>query len=225
MCLLCDASMSEGSHRYMLCGDCIKSLTNDPLPSCPRCSSSVGSGLAIASDCIRCESSSFAFATSIRFGTYEAKFRDAVLRMKHSNGESLAETIGLLWVDHHLAKFQALKPQIVIPVPLHYWRQWNRGYNQATALARMVAGSLNVPMQSRWLRRIRNTLPQTAQSASARRENVKDAFKLSRFAQVKGKRVLLIDDVLTTGATADAAAKALRDGGSTRIDVAILSRR
>jgi len=145
--------------------------------------------------------------------------------MKYSQGETLAETLGLVWVEHQRDLFNRLNPDLILPVPLHFWRRLRRGYNQAQSLAEMIARRLSRPCRPRWLRRIRDTPLQSMQSATARRQNVIGAFALSAWAQVKDSRVLLIDDVLTTGATADAVAGVLIHAGAAQVDVAVLAHR
>ena len=110
-----------------------------------------------------------------------------------------------------------------MPVPLHWWRRWTRGYNQSESLGRALAARLGLPCQGRWLRRVRNTPRQVDQSAAARRENVRNAFVAQGRPDLRGKTVLLVDDVLTTGSTANEAASALRKAGAGRIVVAVLA--
>jgi ComF family protein len=102
----------------------------------------------------------------------------------------------------------------VVPVPLHWRRRWERGFNQAELLARGIARKWHIPLV-RVLRRMRHTPTQTSLSNTARRKNVAAAFACRR--AVVGRRILLVDDVLTTGATAAACAAALRRSGAARV--------
>ena len=106
-------------------------------------------------------------------------------------------------------------------VPLHWWRQWCRGYDQAERLARRL-GDLSGSRTGRLLRRVRWTAPQTHLSRQGRRENVRGAFALRRGVEVRDKRILLVDDVLTTGATANEAAGVLRKAGA-QVAVAVVA--
>jgi ComF family protein len=112
--------------------------------------------------------------------------------------------------------------QAVVPVPLHWWRRWRRGFNQSAILARRVARKLNVPFLPRVLRRIRPTRRQTEVTPAARRENVRGAFRAVSHPALRDRSVLLIDDVMTTGSTAGEAAKALRSAGAKSVIVAVL---
>jgi ComF family protein len=150
--------------------------------------------------------------------------RQVILRMKHLSGEGLAEVIGELWAAHLENCLREVKADVIIPMPLHWLRHLQRGYNQSEALARAVAGRLGLPCRPGWLRRIRYTPQQQAQkSASARRENVRNAFLAPARAKLRGKTILLVDDVLTTGSTANEAARALRAAGVKRLVVAVLA--
>ena len=119
----------------------------------------------------------------------------------------------------------ALRSDLVAPVPLHWRRTWWRGYNQAAAVAEQLARMIGVPSSRRCLRRIRHTPQQLQPSAAARRENVRGAFRVRRGANVVGKRILLVDDVMTTGSTASEASRTLREAGAVEVAVAVLARR
>jgi ComF family protein len=160
----------------------------------------------------------------VRLGGYDGPLRDVILRMKHHSGEALAELLGELWTDVAGPRLLALKPEVVVPVPLHWWRRWQRGYNQSAALARSLADRLKLPCHPGWLRRIRNTPPQTSQTLAGRRENVRGAFRARHGVPLRQCTVLLVDDVMTTGATAGEAARALLKGGAERVVVAVLAR-
>jgi ComF family protein len=221
LCHLCGRSL-EGAERY-LCTTCRTALTADPLPSCPRCGSTVGPFVAMQDGCHRCRDTPLAFDRVIRLGPYDGLLRDVILRLKHRSSEALAEIVGIVWAEHAEPPLRSAKADVVVPVPLHWWRRLSRGYNQSEALARAVAARLSLPCRSSWLRRIRNTPHQTAQTPAVRRKNVRSAFRARSRARFTDKTVLLIDDVLTTGSTAHQAARALRKAGAARVVVAVLA--
>jgi ComF family protein len=156
-------------------------------------------------------------------GPYDGLLRELILRMKKGSGEALAEVMGDLWAGESEARLRDLQAGVVIPVPLHWWRRWRRGYNQSETLARAVARRLSLPCRPLWLRRVRHTPLQTLQAPSARHANVRGAFRARRGASPRGRTVLLIDDVLTTGSTCSEAARALKDAGADRIVVGVLA--
>jgi ComF family protein len=104
---------------------------------------------------------------------------------------------------------------ILIPVPLYRWRRWRRGFNQAEALAKELSHLSGTPWSNKVLRRTRPTRPQVGLSQRERRLNLAGAFAVSSPRLVSGRRVLLVDDVMTTGATLDACARALKSAGAT----------
>ncbi|MCJ0826337.1 ComF family protein [Luteimonas sp. 50] len=117
----------------------------------------------------------------------------------------------------------APRPQAVVPVPLHRARLRRRGYDQALELARPLARALALPLQPRLLQRVRATAPQSELSAAARRRNLRDAFVVAANAALPA-HVVLVDDVMTTGATLHAAARALRRAGVARVDAWVCAR-
>jgi ComF family protein len=149
--------------------------------------------------------------------------RKLILKMKYPSGEGLAEALGELWACHLDKRLRELKADVIVPVPLHWWRRWTRGYNQSAVLAQALAHQLRIPCRTRWLRRARNTPRQVKQSAPDRRKNMRNAFSASARTELRGKTVLLVDDVLTTGSTANDAARALCAAGAIRVVVAVLA--
>ena len=114
-------------------------------------------------------------------------------------------------------------PDIIIPIPLHRKRLVNRGFNQALALANAIKKNIDIPIDSRACQRIKATPPQIELSRKARRANLKKAFSLNN-SVIKGKHVALIDDVVTTGATANELAHMIRKNGAKHIDVWCVAR-
>jgi len=127
-------------------------------------------------------------------------------------GELLADRCPLT-IDH----------DVIIPVPLHVERLRWRGFNQALLLARPLARRYRIPVDPFLLRRVRPTPPQVGLSEAERRRNLVGAFAVRDAAALRGRQILLVDDVYTTGATVDACARALRRGGAKRVDVLVLA--
>ncbi len=221
LCAFCRRSLPVGQND--VCALCRADLTTDPHPSCPRCAGTVGPFVTLQDGCAGCRSHVFHFEGALRLGPYDGLLREVILRLKHSSGERLAEMLGELWATHDERRFRPLGADAVVPVPLHWWRRWQRGYNQSEALARSLAARLQLPCQARWLQRIRNTPSQVQQSAAVRRDNVRGAFAARPRPELRGKTILLVDDVLTTGSTASEAARALRAAGAARVTVAVLA--
>lgn len=221
-CLLCGRPLSIEQPHF--CPDCRHDLFADPFVPCPRCAGTIGPFAAFSQGCPACRNEKFVFDKVVRLGPYEGLRREVILRLKHQMGEGLAELLGEYWAEYEAAQFAALHPNVLVPVPLHWLRRWQRGYNQSAALCRGLARRLHLPCGLSDLRRIRNTPRQIHQTPTARKTNVKGAFRARRGIALKGRTVLLVDDVMTTGATVNEAAKALRDAGAGRVVVAVLAR-
>ncbi len=221
VCAACGRALPP--EEIPFCKPCRTTLTSDDRPTCPRCASTVGAFTDLADGCPLCRDKAYHFEGALRLGPYDGLLRELVLRMKHASGEGLAELVGDLWAGHAAARLQQVGADVVVPVPLHWWRRLQRGYNQSEALAQSLAAHLRLPCRPRWLRRFRYTPRQTLQTPAARWDNVRGVFAARPRAELKGKTVLLVDDVLTTGSTASEAARALRGAGAKRVVVAVLA--
>jgi ComF family protein len=226
LCLICDAPEPESApFRHGLCISCYTAVTTDPFAACPRCAQTVGPHADLAHGCVGCRGTALGFDGAFRLGPYREQLRDAVLRTKVLAGEGLADLLGRLFAEHRGPSLRAVGVDLVAPVPLHWWRKWGRGYNQAEAVARELAAGLELPFAPNLLRRVRWTPQQVQPTREARRENVTGAFRAPRSARVTGRTVLLVDDVMTTGSTLGEAARTLRAAGADRVVVAVLARK
>lgn len=224
-CLLCDRHIPPETGVAGLCADCVAALASDTDLTCLRCSSTVGPHTDTADSCPSCRGESYRFDRAVRLGKYDGQLRDAVLRMKTLTGESLAQPVGTLLGRKVQVVADFLPADVVVPVPLHWRRHLVRGYNQSAEVAHAAAVVWGVPCWPRALRRVRPTPPQPAQSATGRRKNVLGAFAIRKGVTVRGLRIVLIDDVLTTGATVNEASKVLRSAGAAQVRVAVLAHR
>lgn len=150
--------------------------------------------------------------------------KQLVTRLKYGDRTDLAP-----WMARFMARAGAeliAEADVIIPVPLHRGRLWRRRFNQAAELARALSVTSDLPMAAGALRRRRRTRPQVGLTANQRQVNVRGVFKVPQGEEiaVAGRRVLLVDDVLTTGATVEAAAKALKKAGATSVMVLTFSR-
>jgi len=143
--------------------------------------------------------------------------REALHAFKFRGRRALAAPLGELMVEATEGALPVGVPTLLVPVPLHPRRQRERGFNQASLLARRVGRAWRVPVRDDALVRAVATPSQTELDAPARRANVRGAFRLRRPAAVAGHHVLLVDDILTTGATLSECARCLREGGAATV--------
>lgn len=229
-CVVCAQPLPEarldldGSPASSFCAGCLAALASDSAGTCPRCAATVGPHTYLQDGCPHCRAQPFAFAGTLRFGVYTDTLREVVLRLKHRRGEGLGEVVGGLWADCARDALLAAGAGVVVPVPSHWWRRFVRGHDHTVAVARGLALRLGLPLELSCLRRVRATVRQSNLPASARRDNVRGAFRARRADVLRGRLVLLVDDVMTTGWTASEAARALRDAGAAAVVVAVLAR-
>ena len=160
------------------------------------------------------------FDAAYSYGFYEDRLRDLIHVYKYDRVEPLAKPLGRLLA---LALPRDRAFDVVVPMPLHWQKRWQRGFNQSALLAREVSRRTGFPV-ARALRRVRNTQAQAGLTNAKRRANVSGAFRAIKPHAVRGKRVLLIDDVLTTGATASSCARALKLAGAAEVTLLTLAR-
>lgn len=220
-CVLCNRLTEP--EQFPVCAGCRNDLAANAQHVCPRCAASVGPFANVDGGCPSCHKQSFRFSRAVRLGPYEGHLRHAILRMKKPSGERIAEIIGEFWAGYARSQLAVLKVDAIVPIPLHWWRHWRRGYNQSEVLGRCLANSLGLPCRTDWLKRVRNTPRQVEQTAAQRRANVRNAFRAQERPTLKNRNVLLVDDVLTTGSTAQDATRALLNAGAARVVVAVLA--
>jgi ComF family protein len=178
--------------------------------------------VAVASGrCGACAAAPPCFDYARAAGAYAGPLREALHALKFHGRRGLARPLAAL-VREQCA--HALAPDIdaLVPVPLARARERARGFNQAGLIATRLAAGLGVPVRGRWLRRLRETAPQTELAAAERTRNVRDAFAAS--PAVSGRHVVIVDDVFTTGATAAECARVLRRAGACRVGVLTVAR-
>lgn len=154
-------------------------------------------------------------------GVYEGNLLKAIHLFKYGGKINIARLLGRMLASYPL-DFSIY--DLLIPVPLHIKRLKERGFNQAVLLSKEIKRAHSIPIEMFGLKRIRATRPQVLLKEKERMLNVKGAFAVKNPANIKGRKVLLIDDVFTTGATVNECAKVLKKAGAERIDVLTLAR-
>jgi ComF family protein len=220
-CLWCNAEPGTMPREIMLCAECQRLLAGDEVPRCRRC----GGRLAtLAGACEHCQGMRLRFDRAVTLGSHTAALRESVLRLKRHGQESLAMAAANLLFERRKDLLAEARADAVFPVPIHWGRRVVRRANAPELLAATLAARLTVPLEGGALRRVRNTRRQGPMLRTERLRNVRGAFRLRPDAKIRGKRLLLVDDVLTTGATCDEIAKMLRRAGAAAVIVAVLAR-
>lgn len=219
VCIACDAPVDEPGR---LCPSCWPQVSFIAAPRCDRCGLPFELPVAMGAICGACIAAPPRFTTARCAARYGGPVRDLILRFKHGDRLDLAPALARWLVqagDDCLTGADAL-----VPVPLHWRRRLVRRFNQSAELARGVSRLSGVPMMPDALVRARATPTQGRLGRLARLRNVARAFKVRHPDVVAGRHLVLIDDVMTTGATIDACARALLAAGASRVDVLTVAR-
>jgi ComF family protein len=220
-CRICGQNLDTGS-AIPFCHACVNALAQRlPEPLCSQCGRPIVSPAAAERTCLPqchlCRSGVYGFDLARSFGPYSFRMSRAILLLKYGNVVPLGK-----WFARRLAALTASQSDdfaadVVIPVPLERGRWRERGYNQAELIAKPLAHLLGVPFRSHLLVRTRPRPNQLRLTRRERWETVRGAYATHKMAQVDKLRVLLVDDVFTTGATLDACSRVLKEAGAARV--------
>jgi len=173
--------------------------------------------------CGDCRNRRLGFDSAIALGRYKGPVKELCLQLKHESSAWLAAWVADLLLEARGEALRKIQPAWVVPVPLHWTRRLQRGYNQAEALARSLARRLGSP-SARLLQRVVATPVLAGKSRKERASLLDAAFRVRGGRLLKGQTVLLVDDVLTSGATCGAAARALKRAGAKRVIAVVIGR-
>ena len=204
------------------CETCAQSLSPRTGGFCPRCGEIFGDDDAPPTVCPDCLHTPRPWAQFMFHSVYAGPLRDLILTHKFGRSFNHARLMARL-AGETFARHAVHVPDGVVPVPLHRRRLAWRGFNQSTELGRALGKRLAIPVLDRALVRTRHTPPQTRLGHDARQANIKDAFAADP-SLVRGKQLLLVDDVCTTGATLHECARTLNRAGAAGVDVLVLAR-
>ncbi|GBE05204.1 MAG TPA: ComF family protein [Nitrospirae bacterium] len=214
-CPVCEKPSLD--HRTApICRECWQSILPYTGPVCQRCGRPLVSDVSII--CKGCIEDEPSFERASSFGLYEGALRQAINLLKYRGVKRLSAALADMMLDMQTPVLDA-----VIPVPLYKTRLRQREFNQSAIFAKHLAGSTGTTLILDCLIKVRDTAPQVGLSAKQRRKNIKNAFEITRGETVRGKDILLVDDVFTTGATVRECSKLLKKTGAENIYVITLA--
>lgn len=216
-CAICTHIIPVGVDDF-LCPGCRKDIPYHKPPFCRKCGIPVGRANSV---CDRCFRETFAFGQGLAAFPYEA-VRDAIRCFKFDGYESYGKGLGMLMAEFG-KQYYTQSYDLLIPVPISKKKKRQRGFNQTEILSVEIMKVMGIPMNEKLLLRQRDTTPQNQLDVKERKRNIEGAFALSQEGTVEGKRILLIDDIFTTGNTVNECARTLLMNGAAEVDVFALS--
>jgi len=216
-CPACLKNMPAGHSG--LCSGCLDRLPLVKNPACRGCGAENDGIFEVCGKCLKEEKRKWRKAVALM--RMEDYGRDLIHRFKYKNDTALARPFGTIAAE--LLKKSRIKPDFIVPVPLHWTRSFTRGYNQSRILCQVISGETGVPTRT-VLRRVKRTPKQANLSGIQRRKNLEGAFSVTDGEICKNSVILLVDDVLTTGSTLTSASSALLEYGAKETNILILAR-
>jgi len=222
LCHVCRSFIPTAGELH-ICPGCRELMPPIVAPLCTVCGIPFA-GAGTDHVCGSCSTSPPRFDAARAALAYEGASRDLIHAFKYRNKTHLRRPLALLTLETLADFIQTRRPDLIMPVPLHRKKLSSRGFNQAVLLGEVLSQRLKIPLDRRNLRRIRWTEPQVNLAAGDRRENVRGAFAVQDSDLVTGRRVLLVDDVLTTGSTAEECGRVLKVSGAADVTVITVAR-
>jgi ComF family protein len=219
LCLFCGAGVGEKA-EVAVCPECLGKIEWVADPTCPCCGKIFAARSGPDHLCGPCQTEPPPFTRARAAAVYEGPVAQAIKRFKFGRQMAYLPVLQS-WLSRPRCRELLTEAEIMAPVPLHARRLQARGFNQALLLAQGLEG---VPLAPELLIRVRHTRPQIGLNPKERRENVQGAFTVPQPREVKGKNVLLLDDLYTTGSTARECARALLKAGAREVNVLTVAR-
>ena len=223
-CLVCHRPLKDSNISNFLCLDCWRSIKKNAPPLCTICGRQIRGVQVYKSVCPACQRQQFSFDRAFSPCVYEGVARELIHKFKYQNRDYLSQILSKIIIDFiRQYRITLIFFDLVMPIPLHKTRLKEREFNQAELLAHQIAREFSLPVSASNLWRKKYRKPQVELKEEKRRENIKGCFGLRNPAEVKGKNIILVDDVLTTGATCSEAASVLKAAGALSVWVLTLA--
>jgi ComF family protein len=224
LCLACQAELPEDHRGPALCQDCLEEIPPVDWPVCGRCAAVVPVYPGNVPTCSRCDGDKLRFDSTFSLGHYEGLLKDMVLRMKSDRNEQVGQVLSEIVLDRHGESLRRLDLDAIVPVPMTPWAFLLRRTNPAAVIARRIGRDLGVPVIGRLVERSSYLTPQHVLSRAGRFRNVRGGYRVRRGYRMENPHILLVDDVMTTGATCSEIARILKRAGAARVSVVVIAR-
>ena len=222
LCHVCKIQIEPGLNAH-ICDQCLQSFKLLTPPFCSICGSPF-SGAGTNHPCSRCIKHPPAWSSARSVFLYEGSCRDLIHLYKFGKKAILRKPLGMLTASALKPYMDECQPDLLLPVPLHRKRLQSRGFNQALLICEVLSSQWRLPLIRQGLRRSRNTPPQTELSSSERHVNISGAFLVPDPDLIRGKKIMLVDDVFTTGCTLNECAKTLMASGAGSVHAVTVAR-
>jgi len=222
-CQICKEKPSTAVEGF-ICGECRKEVRYLQKPFCHRCGLPFEGEISTVFACANCSDVELHFSYARAPVVFSGLMLEVIHRYKYQQALWFEPFLTQLLVRSAGPVLSGEKPDMVVPVPLHPVKEREREFNQAGRLAGHLAAALGVPLNTKVLRRVSFTITQTALSRKDRAANMRGVFGVPKGVRLDGRRIVLVDDVLTTGATTNACAKVLRAAGAAEVCVWTVAR-
>ena len=223
LCQICRAEKAPASQSY-ICNRCRAGIRYVGAPFCDRCGLPFEGEITVSFECANCRDQHLHFRSARAAVELSGPIQDIVHRYKYNYATWFEPFLASLLITHARPILAESRWDYIVPIPLHWLKLRERSFNQSLRLARHLSRATGIPMHHRLLKRIQPTSTQTRLTRAERTENVRRAFSYRGRKKLNGARIVLVDDVLTTGATASACAKLLMQNGASTVDVWTVAR-
>jgi competence protein ComFC len=223
ICQFCRKARAVPEEGY-ICGGCREQVRRIERPFCERCGIPVAGAVTVTFECAHCRGGDLHFGWARSAVAFEGPVMAAIHRYKYNRALWVEPFLGGLLVERAVPEITASDWRFIVPVPLHPIRMREREFNQAERLGRWLEKATGIPLNTQLLRRVQVTESQTLLTREQRRANIRNAFAAARRPELEGGRILLVDDVVTTGATTSECARALLAAGAAEVCVWTVAR-
>jgi ComF family protein len=224
-CINCKTAILEKDYEFSLCRDCWQSIENILPPFCSKCGAHLENITSVIDLCRDCQKQELYFDKAYSVFAFEGILKELIHKFKYSNKTMLAKVFAKMIFDFAMNFNIPLSGyDIMLPVPLHSTRLREREYNQCEILAQQLQRFFHLEISTKDVARIKHTRSQITLDKTARWENIVGAFKIRNNQAFINKNVLIVDDLITTGATASELAKTLKESGAKMVSVLTIAK-